>query len=193
MAATIAAATGSGAPDPRLATEDELRAFIDEMKPEDFDVTSPEFRALPTELQYEIVGDLRLRSRQTSHKRLQQMLRGAPTALDFSRAQIAALGQRNTLTQQLLDVSGMSADVNISIPVRVASARNREYMLVRNEGPNGGWVLGRISDVGTEAKPIDVDVKSDDERPLVAGRPMERPVLEDESDEDDDDMEQVEV
>ncbi|KAG5722252.1 DNA repair protein rad13, partial [Termitomyces sp. T112] len=63
MEAAVAKATRSAAPDPRLATEDELRAFIEEMRPEDFDVTSPAFRELPTEVQYEIVGDLRLKSR----------------------------------------------------------------------------------------------------------------------------------
>ena len=93
--------TRSAAPDPRLATEDELRAFIEMMRPEDLDVTSPEFRELPTEVQYEIIGDLRLKSRQTSHKRLQAMLRDSRTALDFSKAQIQNLKQRNALTQQL--------------------------------------------------------------------------------------------
>jgi hypothetical protein len=56
-------------PDARLATEAELKQFIDEVHPEDIDIESPEFRALPTEVQYEIVGDMRVRSRQTSHKR----------------------------------------------------------------------------------------------------------------------------
>jgi DNA excision repair protein ERCC-5 len=53
-----------------LATEDELRAFFEEMRPEDFDVTAPTFRELPTEVQYEIVGDLRLKSRQMLYKHL---------------------------------------------------------------------------------------------------------------------------
>ncbi|KAG9037849.1 DNA repair protein rad2 [Tulasnella sp. JGI-2019a] len=78
--AAVAQATSSAIPDPRLATEEELRAFIDDIRPEDFDVNSEAFRELPTEVQYEIIGDLRLKSRQTSHKRLQTMLRTADPA-----------------------------------------------------------------------------------------------------------------
>ena len=45
--------------DPRMATEEELKDFIDDMRPEDFDVDSEWFNGLSTELKYEIVGDLR--------------------------------------------------------------------------------------------------------------------------------------
>jgi len=158
----IAQATRSALPDPRLATEDELRAFIEEMKPEDFDVTSSAFRELPTEVQYEIIGDLRLKSRQTSYKRLQNMLRKAPTPLDFSREQIRHLKERNALTQQLLTTTDSIGKAHISIPVRIASERNKQYLLIKNEGDIGGWVLG-IRDEGTAAKPIQVDEDSDDE------------------------------
>ncbi|KAI8980218.1 hypothetical protein BD414DRAFT_114366 [Trametes punicea] len=152
----VAKATASAAPDPRLATEDELRAFIEEMRPEDFDVTSPAFRELPTEVQYEIIGDLRLKSRQTSYKRLQSMLRNARTPLDFSKEQIKNLKQRNALTQQLLITTDSIGKAHITIPVRIASERNKEYVLIKNEGDVGGWVLG-IRDEGTASKPIEVD------------------------------------
>jgi DNA excision repair protein ERCC-5 len=152
----VAKATRATAPDPRMATEDELRAFIEEMKPEDFDVTSPTFRELPTEVQYEIIGDLRLKSRQTSYRRLQNMLINAPTPLDFSREQIKNLQQRNALTQQLLTTTDSIGKAHISIPVRIASERNREYLLMKNEGEGGGWILG-IRDEGTAEKPIEID------------------------------------
>ncbi|KAG8970514.1 DNA repair protein rad2 [Tulasnella sp. 419] len=162
MDAMMAKATSSEFPDARLATEEELRAFIEEMRPEDFDVTSEAFRELPTEVQYEIIGDLRLKSRQTSHKRLQAMLKKSATPLDFSKAQIINLKQRNNLTQQLLATTDSIGKAHLTIPVRIASERNRQYMLVKNEGKDGGWVLG-VRDEGTQAKPIEVDAKSDGE------------------------------
>lgn len=152
----VAQATRSNAPDPRLATEDELRAFIDEMRPEDFDVGSEAFRELPTEVQYEIIGDLRLKSRQTSYKRLQNMLKVAKTPLDFSKEQIKNLKQRNALTQQLLTTTDSIGKAHVEIPIRIASERNKQYILIKNEGEAGGWVLG-LRDEGTRAKPIEID------------------------------------
>ena len=152
----VAEVTRSVAPDPRLATEDELRTFIEEMRPEDFDVSSPAFRELPTEVQYEIVGDLRLKSRQTSYKRLQNMLKKARTPLDFSKEQIRNLQQRNALTQQLLVTTDTIGQAHVSIPVRIASERNREYVLVKNMDGDGGWILG-IRDDGSKENPIQVD------------------------------------
>ncbi|KAL0065080.1 DNA repair protein rad2 [Marasmius tenuissimus] len=180
MEARVANATRSTAPDPRLATEDELRDFIEHMRPEDFDVTSVAFRELPTEVQYEIVGDLRLKSRQTSYTRLQQMLKNAPTPLDFSKQQIKNLQQRNSLTQQLLTTTDTIGKAHIEIPVRIASERNREYVLLKNEDAAGGWILG-IRDEGTEKKPILIDHDSEQEKEKV------------DSDEDDDDMEEVDI
>lgn len=142
--------------DPRLATESELRDFIEEMRPEDFDIDSDFFSNLPTEVKYEIIGDLRIKSRQVNRKRVEQM-RSAPTALDFSRAQIKNLMQRNDLTQKLLTVTDAIAKANLTIPVRIASERNKEYVLVKNDAElGGGWVLG-IRDGLSPNKPVKVD------------------------------------
>lgn len=167
MEDVVAKATRSVAPDPRLATEDELRSFIEEMRPEDFDVTSPAFRELPTEVQYEIIGDLRLKSRQTSYKRLQKMLKSAKSPLDFSKEQIKNLKQRNSLTQQLLTTTDSIGKAHVQIPIRIASERNKQYILVKNEGAEGGWILG-VRDEGTRFKPIEIDqdapkMRADDE------------------------------
>ncbi|PFH52926.1 hypothetical protein AMATHDRAFT_138725 [Amanita thiersii Skay4041] len=176
LEAAVAKATRSVAPDPRLATEEELRTFIEEMRPEDFDITSPEFRELPTEVQYEIIGDLRLKSRQTSHARLEKMLRNSRTPMDFSKAQIQNLRQRNALTQQLLITTNSIGSAHISIPVRIASERNKEYVLIKNEGVSGGWILG-IRDHGTQEKPIEIDQDNREEN----------------EDSNEDDMEEVDV
>ncbi|KAF8199676.1 PIN domain-like protein [Pholiota molesta] len=125
-------ATRSVAPDPRLATEDELRTFIEDMRPEDFDINSPAFRELPTEL----------KSRQTSYARLHKMLKSTRTPMDFSKQQIMNLRQRNALTQQLLMTTDSIGNAHIAIP---------------NEGADGGWILG-IKDIGTtREKPIVLD------------------------------------
>lgn len=170
--------TKTSAPDPRLATEEELRAFIEDMRPEDFDINSPSFRELPTEVQYEIIGDLRIKSRQTSFARLQKMLKKSRTPLDFSKQQIQNLKQRNSLTQQLLITNDTVGSAHISIPVRIASERNREYVLVKNNDGSGGWILGVKDTTGTSREqPIQID--HDDEG--------------DESEDSDADMEEVEM
>ncbi|KAE8537921.1 hypothetical protein D1P53_005982 [Cryptococcus gattii VGV] len=155
-AAEMPTVSTSERPDARLATEEELKQFIDEVHPEDIDIESPEFRALPTEVQYEIIGDLRIRSRQQSHRRLADMLRAAPTPLDFSKAQIKHLSQRNALTQQLLTVTDMVGKAHLTIPVRIAAERNREYVLVKkDETEGGGWALGIRE--GSKEKPIEIE------------------------------------
>ncbi len=151
------------------------------MRPEDFDVTSAAFQELPTEVQYEIIGDLRLKSRQTSYSRLQQMLKTAPTPLDFSKQQIKNLQQRNSLTQQLLATTDSIGKAHISIPVRIASERNKEYVLIKNEGEGGGWILG-IRDDGTKEKPIVIDHEVEEQ---------ERAATLEDDDDDDEEMEEV--
>ncbi|WVW83980.1 hypothetical protein I302_106003 [Kwoniella bestiolae CBS 10118] len=153
---TMPSVSTTDRPDARLATEEELKQFIDEVSPDDIDIESPEFRALPTEVQYEIIGDLRVRSRQQSHRRLADMLRAAPSALDFSKAQIKHLSQRNALTQQLLTVTDMVGKAHLTIPVRIAAERNREYVLVKKgEDEGGGWALGIRE--GSKEKPIEIE------------------------------------
>ena len=44
----------------------------------DIDIDSELFRSLPTETQYEIIGELRLKSRQTSWDKIQEMTYNTP-------------------------------------------------------------------------------------------------------------------
>ncbi|KAG8738187.1 DNA repair protein rad2 [Ceratobasidium sp. 414] len=145
--------------DPRLATDEELRAYVSHLRPDD-----PEFHDLPADVQYEILGELRLKSRTTSHRRLQKMLRQSKTPMDFSMAQIKNLGQRNRLTQEVLttlDIVGTGKG-GVVVPVKIASEKNREYVLVRNEGVDGGFTLGMRSEGNTAEQPIVVE--EDDDR-----------------------------
>lgn len=182
----IAEASGS-ALDPRLATIEEMHSFISEMAPSDFDLTSETFRSLPTEVQYEIIGDLRLKSRQTSFKRLQNMLKNSETPMDFSKEQIKGLKERNRLTQQLLTTTDTMGKAHVEIPIRIVGERNREYVLIKNEGDGKGWILG-MRDVGTRDQPIIIDDPSRDGVNPKEARDKER-----EEAESDDDMEMEEV
>ena len=152
--------------DYRFATESELRQVMSSIAPEDLDTEYELFQSLPPELQYELVGDLRAQSRMTSYKRLQSMLASAPTPIDFSRAQIAGLKTRNDLTQKVLTVTDEIGSANIKVPIRIASERNKEYVLVRNPGSAGGFVLG-VRDAGT-SKEKAITVEDDDDQPKGA-------------------------
>ena len=183
---TVAEASRS-ALDPRLATVEEMHSFISEMAPSDFDLTSESFRSLPTEVQYEIIGDLRLKSRQTSFKRLQNMLKNSETPMDFSKEQIKGLKERNLLTQKLLTTTDSMGKAHVEIPIRIAGERNREYVLVKNEGDGKGWILG-MRDIGTRDQPIVIDDPARD-----GVKPKETRDKEREEAESDGDMEMDEV
>ncbi|KAL9934997.1 hypothetical protein V8E36_006073 [Tilletia maclaganii] len=148
--------------DIRFATDEELRALLAQLAPEDLDTSSEAFRSLPFEMQYELVGDARLQSRGTSYKRLQSMLKTAPTAIDFSRAQVMGLKTRNELTQRVLEVTDEIGRAHIRVEGvsggkgRVESARGKEYVLLRNDGTEGGWVLGVRTDGQTADNAIEI-------------------------------------
>lgn len=137
------------------------------MRPEDFDadsnfIDSDFFANLPTEVKYEIIGDLRIKSRQVNHRRVDEM-RTLGTALDFSRAQIKNLMQRNTLTQKLFSVTDAMGQSTIAIPTRVAGERNREYLLVKQDADKGGgWVLGVKDPKLHNNEQITIDTTSDE-------------------------------
>ncbi|BGP06546.1 DNA repair protein rad2 [Rhodotorula toruloides] len=147
--------------DTRIATEEELREFIEDLRPEDLDINSKFFENLPTEVKYEILGDLRIKTRQVNHRRVQTM-RGS-NAHDFSRAQIDHLMERNAYTQKLLSVTDELGKSALAIPTRVAGQRNREYVLVKQDvSKGGGWVLGVKNPEMSSNQPITIDSTTDD-------------------------------
>ncbi|CAO3594843.1 unnamed protein product [Absidia cylindrospora] len=138
--------------DPRFASDQELLDFIDEFKPSDIDMESSVFQALPPEIQYEIIQDLKLKSRQTSWSRLDNMVRRSKTALDFSKQQIMQLKHRNEMTQRVMQMNDMAsnqsnASAAAAAPSRIASERGKEYLLVKNENLDEGlgWRLPGVA------------------------------------------------
>lgn len=118
---------------------------------------SDTFRSLPTEIQYEIIQDLKLKSRQTSWARLDEMIRKSKTSLDFSKQQIQHLVHRNVMTQRLFDINSTVGNEKKLQPVRIASERGKQYVLVKNEDVTEGlgWKLpGLHVDKGTADKPL---------------------------------------
>lgn len=154
----------AGVHDPRVATEEEQRDFLEDFLPEDLD--SELFLSLPIQEKYDIIGEMRLKSRQVNHKRVKDAANSTP--LDFSKTQIINLMQRNNLTQKLFSVTDElgAGQVNknaIVIPSRVAGERNREYVLVKQDQmKGGGWVLGIQDPARLNNEPIVIDDSSDD-------------------------------
>ncbi|CAO3613761.1 unnamed protein product [Mucor hiemalis] len=133
--------------DPRLASAEELQNFVDEFNVADLDIDSDTFQSLPPEVQYEVIQDLKLKSRQTSWARLDEMVRGSKTALDFSKHQIKLLKHRNTMTQRMMQMNTVAGGESESIPTRVAGERGRQYVLYKNESLDEGlgWKLPGLS------------------------------------------------
>ncbi|KAJ1814135.1 DNA repair protein rad2, partial [Coemansia sp. RSA 2599] len=159
------------------------------------DVESEEFKALPLEDQHDIIVALKVRSRQTSHDRLQQMLGSSKDALDFSKQQIDLLVKRNNLTQQWLQVTGnahrMSSTSRESVSAgRIIGERNREYLLVKNDNATGGWTLkmggsgSAIPEAGDKKGAIVVDDESSGEGSNGSSDAGSEPKSESESDSD---------
>lgn len=149
-----------------LSEHDDIQTFLDAFKKEEGlnNIDSEVFQALPSEVQYEILSDIRLRSRVTSYERVQEMVRKSETAMDFSRLQVEGVIRRNTVTHKLLNVNQAISKIEeatVARPGRIASQRNRQYILVKNE--DGGWALGgKKSTIGTtKEQPVRLD--SDDE------------------------------
>ncbi|CRK45511.1 hypothetical protein BN1723_019752, partial [Verticillium longisporum] len=119
------------------------------------------FKSLPPPDRYNILNAARLRSRLRMGLSKEQLEEMFPNRMDFSRFQIERVKERNNLTQLLMKEVGMTGlDLTINGGGRIAGERDREYILVKNDGVEGGWALGVVSkekDIGEAHKPIDID------------------------------------
>ncbi|CAK7263974.1 DNA repair protein rad2 [Sporothrix epigloea] len=162
---------GMGRPDdPRIMSIEELETYArqfnngEDINLYDFskiDFNGEFFKSLPPPDRYNILNAARLRSRLRLGLSKEQLDTMFTDRMEFSRFQIERVRERNHLTQRLMMEVGMTVgDLTMGINGRVAGERGREYILVKNDGAEGGWALGVVSrekDVGEIHKPIDVD------------------------------------
>ncbi|KAI9797695.1 MAG: DNA repair protein rad2 [Piccolia ochrophora] len=175
-----------GAPDdPRIMSHEELEEYArqfhsgEDINLYDFskiDFNSPFFLSLPASDRYNILNAARLRSRLRMGYSKDQLDDMFPDRMAFSRFQIERVAERNELTQRLMNINGMNGEdamFGINGVGRVAGEKSKEYVLVKNDGVEGGWVLGVFpnKEEGERNKPIEIDgpnniakPESDDER-----------------------------
>ncbi|KAI0596567.1 hypothetical protein F4775DRAFT_594250 [Biscogniauxia sp. FL1348] len=187
---------GMGRPDdPRIMSIEELEEYArqfnsgEDINLYDFskiDFEGEFFKSLPPPDRYNILNAARLRSRLRMGLSKEQLDGMFPDRMAFSRFQIERVRERNHLTQRLMQEVGMTGtDLTLPVNARIAGEKDREYILVKNEGAEGGWALGVVSrekDRGEIHKPIDVDAID-----------IQYQTKEEELWEDDDDFEDVPI
>ncbi|RMZ88333.1 hypothetical protein DV736_g4444, partial [Chaetothyriales sp. CBS 134916] len=162
-----------GVDDPRIMSQAELEDYArhfhsgEDINLYDFskiDFESPFFLSLPAGDRYNILNAARLRSRLRMGYSKEQLDAMFPDRMAFSRFQIERVRERNELTQRLMHINGMT-EFDINQGGRIAGEKGKEYVLVRNEGVEGGWALGVVSNKqGTNKEDaIDLDALDDEE------------------------------
>ncbi|KAL8950109.1 MAG: hypothetical protein Q9222_003836 [Ikaeria aurantiellina] len=158
-----------GAPnDPRIMSHEELEEYArqfhtgEDVNVYDFskiDFNGPFFQSLPASDRYNILNAARLRSRLRMGYSKEQLDTMFPDRMAFSKFQVERVRERNELTQRLMNINGMNGDDTFDGGGRVAGEKGKEYVLVKNDGVEGGWALGVVSNKGDgeRNKPIDVD------------------------------------
>jgi DNA excision repair protein ERCC-5 len=178
--------------DPRVMSLEELEEYArqfdrgEDINVYDFskiDFDGHFFQSLPPADRYNILNAARLRSRLRMGHSKEQLDAMFPDRMAFSKFQIERVRERNELTQRLMNLNGMNDDAFGSGGFnRVAGERDREYVLVKNDGVEGGWALGVVlnKEAGKAHKPIEVE-------------PPQPPAGDDEEWEDDEDFEDVPI
>ncbi|KAI6088126.1 PIN domain-like protein [Hypoxylon rubiginosum] len=162
---------GMGRPeDPRIMSIEELEEYArqfnsgEDINVYDFskiDFEGEFFKSLPPVDRYNILNAARLRSRLRMGLSKEQLDGMFPDRMAFSRFQIERVRERNHLTQRLMQEAGMTGtDLTLAKNARIAGEKDREYILVKNDGAEGGWALGVVSkerDRGEIHNPIDIE------------------------------------
>ncbi|KAK1811775.1 DNA repair protein rad2 [Friedmanniomyces endolithicus] len=142
-----------GPNDPRVMSLEDLQTYArqfesgEDINVYDFskiDYESPFFTSLPASDRYNILNAARLRSRLRMGHSKEQLDSMFPDRMAFSRFQVARVSERNELTTRLMNINDGDVEYKGG-SVRVAGEKAREYVLVRNDGVEGGWALGVIT------------------------------------------------
>ncbi|KAK8173837.1 DNA-repair protein rad13 [Phyllosticta citrichinensis] len=159
-----------GPNDPRIMSLEELEEYArtfesgEDINVYDFskiDFDSSFFISLPATDRYNILNAARLRSRLRMGYSKDQLDAMFKDRMEFSKFQIERVRERNELTQRLMNINNGDTLYGLDAGGRVAGEKNREYVLVKNEGVEGGWALGVVDkDEGRYDKPIEVDRSS---------------------------------
>ncbi|EXJ95937.1 DNA excision repair protein ERCC-5 [Capronia coronata CBS 617.96] len=160
-----------GAPnDPRIMSQAELEEYArqfhsgEDINLYDFskiDFESPFFLSLPAGDRYNILNAARLRSRLRMGYSKEQLDGMFPDRMAFSKFQIERVKERNELTQRLMHINGMAEDF-LNQGGRIAGEKGKEYILVKNEGVDGGWALGVVSNKHGSRKENAIDLEDDE-------------------------------
>ena len=159
-----------GPNDPRIMSHEELEEYArqfhtgEDVNIYDFskiDFNSPFFLSLPASDRYNILNAARLRSRLRMGYSKDQLDTMFPDRMAFSKFQIDRVKERNELTTRLMNLNGMNGEDAMlgNAGGRVAGEKGKEYVLVKNDGVEGGWALGVVSNrqEGERNQPIDVE------------------------------------
>ncbi|EXJ65193.1 DNA excision repair protein ERCC-5 [Cladophialophora yegresii CBS 114405] len=162
-----------GAPnDPRIMSQAELEEYArhfhsgEDINLYDFskiDFESSFFLSLPPGDRYNILNAARLRSRLRMGYSKEQLDGMFPDRMAFSKFQIERVKERNELTQRLMHLNGMvEGDFLLDGGGRIAGEKGKEYILVKNEGVEGGWALGVVSNKHGTKKENAIDLDKDE-------------------------------
>lgn len=166
-----------GAPnDPRIMSQAELEDYArqfhsgEDINVYDFskiDFESPFFLSLPAGDRYNILNAARLRSRLRMGYSKEQLDGMFPDRMAFSKFQIERVKERNELTQRLMHINGMAEDF-LNQGGRIAGEKGKEYILVKNDGVDGGWALGVVSNKKGNRKDNAIDLEEEENSDEVA-------------------------
>lgn len=134
------------AEDPRLITRREVEQGITEYLnlndvSMELDLDSEHFKSLPIQTQYDLITEIKEKSRESSKKRSQKMISLSADPMAFSNLQIKYLLRRNEIAERLSILNRMPVDdgspSDKQLPMlkglRVAGRRNREYFLFKDK------------------------------------------------------------